>query len=116
MRRDLSVPRPSEDMSRPSMASTPEAASLILKSFSVKTDFFENNRSVKRSSGTHNPLRIIKNTFLMLDRAFSFLHNINRETANKLLPLFLFPQIFIVNGVFFQTIHSFYVLNFIWLF
>ena len=39
VRRDLSVPRLSEDMSRPSMASTPEAASLILKSFSVKTDF-----------------------------------------------------------------------------
>jgi heme/copper-type cytochrome/quinol oxidase subunit 2 len=28
------------------------------------SDFFENSRSVKRSSGAHNPLRMIKNTFL----------------------------------------------------
>ena len=31
VRRDLSVPRPRDDMSCPSMASTPEAASFILK-------------------------------------------------------------------------------------
>ena len=35
VRRDLSVPRPRDDMSCPSMASTPEAASFILKNFPV---------------------------------------------------------------------------------
>ena len=35
MRRDLSVPRPRDDMSCPSMASTPEAASFILINFPV---------------------------------------------------------------------------------
>ena len=33
VRRDLSVPRPRDDMSCPSMANTPEAASFILKMF-----------------------------------------------------------------------------------
>jgi hypothetical protein len=28
------------------------------------SDFFENSRAVRRGSGAHNPLRMIKNTFL----------------------------------------------------
>ena len=72
VRRDLSVPRLSEDMSRPSMASTPEAASLILKSFSVKTAFFvENNHccdNLSRGRSTQRQKNIISENISLLLR------------------------------------------------
>ena len=43
MRRDRSVPRPRDDMSCPSMASTPEAASFILKHFPIWLTLISHN-------------------------------------------------------------------------
>jgi hypothetical protein len=34
------------------------------------TDFFDNTRTIKRASGTHVPLRLIKNTFVTNNQKF----------------------------------------------
>ena len=83
MRRDLSVPRPRDDMSCPSMAKTPEAASFILKNVLVWPTKISHNQYLRTETSIVREKLKVRLTNLLRGVLEMLLHINKRSTACK---------------------------------